>query len=498
MRLASACVLILPGAAASQGANAAPRVTLATIGGVVFDSMAMRPLAEALVQLAEVPRTGGVGAVRSARSDSLGRYQFTEVSPGTYLLGFQHLALDSLGLRGSVHRVDVRTAAAIRLPMAVPSPKSIVTSVCGRADPKDSLAVLVGSVRDARNDAALAGSFLSVRWGELYLSRTGMRRETPIVDVYANDEGWFATCVPGGTPVLTRASHDNDVSGDVELIVPSHSVFRRDLYVGYAEMQVVGLDSVRQSGAVGEGERIVARGRAEARGLVRGTDGRPIPGVRVALLSGASETRTDERGTFRLPALPNGTHTLEARAIGFMPGQEIIDIVAFREARAEFTLIDLRAVMLDTVRVKAARQLEAAARAGFERRRRGGSGFFLDETQIDTMRPFAFRDLLRGVPGVRFVRGSQFDDIGREHIEFTFGVRSSPCTPQIYLDGNLLLDGRNDLDVIVNPITIRRLEVYHRGIALPAEFASSSQCGVLAIWTGPPAIRPAGSPPPPR
>jgi hypothetical protein len=478
-----ACV-VADGDAQQPRVTETERPAASTIAGAVYDSITMRPLADAVVQLALVPQPGRVGEVRVTRTDSAGRYRFPDVAVGTYLVGFQHVALDSLGLRGSVHRVDVRLPSAVRLAMAIPSPASIVAGVCGRDRMKDSVGVLVGSVRDARSDAALGGSYLSVRWGEVYLSKHGMRRDTPIVDVYADADGWFTTCVPGGTPLLTRASHDTDVSGDVELSVAAYSILRRDLYVGAADAAVVSEDSVKRVGAPGEGERIVTRGAGTVRGVVRGTDGKPLAGARVAILSGASESRTDDQGSFTLPQVPHGTHTLEARALGYLPGQEVVDIVVFRESRADFYLIDLRAVLIDTVRVAAARQLEATARAGFERRKRAGVGYFVDEAQIDSMRAFSFKDLLRSMPGVRFVRSTSIEEQWREHIEFTFGGRSEPCLPSIYLDGTLLLSGKTDLDVIINPITIRRIEVYHRGVAIPAEFASSMQCGVLAIWTG--------------
>jgi hypothetical protein len=38
--------------------------------------------------------------------------------------------------------------------------------------------------------------------------------------------------------------------------------------------------------------------------------------------------------------------------------------------------------------------------------------------------------------------------------------------------------------VIIHPASVRRIEAYPSGIALPAEFASNKDCGVLAIWTG--------------
>lgn len=59
-----------------------------------------------------------------------------------------------------------------------------------------------------------------------------------------------------------------------------------------------------------------------------------------------------------------------------------------------------------------------------------------------------------------------------------------PCIPHIYLDGTKLLDQKTDLDVIIHPASVRRIEAYQRGVAIPAEFASNMDCGVLAIWTG--------------
>lgn len=479
--------LVAAGAApAAVGAQpAAPGAALSRIEGSVYDSLTMRPLAEAVVQLAEVPQPGRVGAVRTSRTDSSGSYTFVGVAAGTYLLGFQHVAIDSLGIRGPLHRVDVRTGGRMRVSLAIPSAASIVASACGAASAADSVAVLVGSVRDAHTDAPLGGSYLSLRWGEVVLARGGMRRETPIIDVHTNALGWFSTCVPGDTPVLTRATHGLDVSGDVELAVPTRTIRRRDLYVGPAEVSIVGGDSARRAGAPGEGERIVSRGSGVVRGTVRTLDGRPLAGVRVSVQDGATETRTDTAGQFRLASAPHGTHTLEARAIGYVAGQELVDIVAFREAAVEFHLIDLRAYLLDTMRVAAVRRLDAEARAGFERRRRGGSGYFLDEHQLDTIVAFSFKDLIRRIPGVRFSRGTRIDSALHEYIEFERGPNGEPCQPTIYLDGSQLIAGKVDLDQLVSHATVRRIEVYHRGVAIPAEFASSDRCGVLAIWTGP-------------
>lgn len=452
----------------------------ARVSGVVYDSMAMRPLNGALVQMALVAGPGTISLVRSITTDSLGRFDFPAVTPGTYLLGFQHVAVDSLGLGSPLQRVDVRTASAVRTSMAVPSMRSIIRTVCQRDGTKDSLAVLLGSVRHARSDGPLPGAFVSLRWGEVLLGRGGrMQRTTPIVDVFANDEGWYTACVPGDVQMTVRAALGTDLSGNVEVGVPVHAVVRRDIYVGASEAELRAPDTTSTGPRA---ERIIERGRGELRGVVRALNGEPIEGARVALLSGPGETRTNARGEFLLQGLPYGSHTIEARAIGYVPGQEIADIVEFRQDATAFVLLDVSAFLLDTVRVAAARRLDAAERAGFERRRRSGTGYFLDESVLDTLKADSFKELVRRVPGVRFTRGNTLADTWREHLEFTSG-QAGTCTPTVYLNGIRLIHGA-DLDEMVHPASVRRLEAYYRGVAIPAEFASNQTCGVLAVWTG--------------
>lgn len=464
-----------------HGQTAPAPLPAARVSGVVYDSIAMRGLPGALVQLALVPAPGTIAAVRSTVTDTAGRYDFDGVGQGTYLLGFQHVAVDSLGLHAPVHRLDVRTTSSVSVAMATPSLPSIIRTVCGRDGNRDSLAVLLGSVRHARSDTPVPGAFVSLRWGEVVLERGGrMQRSTPIVDAFANEEGWFTACVPGDVPVTVRATHDNELSGSVELTVAAFALVRRDIYVGAGDAQVRAVESGDSLSRTES--RIVERGRGEARGVVRSLDGSPVVGARVALLNGADETRTNERGEFALTGLPFGTHTLEARAIGYVPGQLVVDIVEFRREPAELVLLDVSAFLLDTVRVAAARRLDIAARAGFERRKRSGAGVFIDESAIDSMRPIDVKDIFRGMPGIRFVRGTHPDDYWKEEVQM-LGSHDRPCNPAIYIDGAQLLSSQADLEALLRAATVRRVEVYFRGIAIPAEFASNQACGVLAFWT---------------
>lgn len=484
-----ACALLLTmavfGRTGAQEAPAARVVPVADIAGIIFDSVAMRPLADAVVQLATVPRRGTIGAMRSARTDSAGIFRFAAVAAGTYLLGFQHLALDTLGLHAPVHRADIRRAGTVRVSMALPSMGTIVARACGREASRDSVALLVGSVRDSHSDQPVAGGFVSIRWGELYLSHGTMQRATPTVDVFADDQGWFTACVPAGTPVAARAAHERSTSGELELTLSSLTVLRRDLYVGESTQRIVGAgDSVRASGVVNDGDRLVSAGDAVVRGRVRAATGKPLEGARVALAagSGMTETRTDAKGEFFLTQLPKGSYALEARALGYLPDQRDVDIVDFRDASLDFVLVDLRAALLDTVRIEVSRQLELAARAAFDRRRRSGAGLFIDDAMVDSMRPQRFSDLMRSLPGVRFTSGRTMDDALDRWIEIG-GSRGTPCSPSVYLNGQLLTAGRTDLDGLIDVSGVRRVEVYTRGLAPPAEFASFADCGVVAVWT---------------
>src|SRR4051812_20071198 len=98
-----------------------PRIaarSVTTITGVVFDSLEMRGLAGATVQIADAK--GGPWS-RTTTSDAAGGFTFTDVPVGVYLLGFFHPKLDSLALASQILRVDVRTEQPMQARLALPS-----------------------------------------------------------------------------------------------------------------------------------------------------------------------------------------------------------------------------------------------------------------------------------------------------------------------------------------------------------------------------------------
>ena len=67
------------------------------VRGVTFDSLSGRPIPVAFVTLGS----------KSTMTDSIGRFEFDSIAPGTYRVTMQHDMLDSLGLGGVATSVVV-------------------------------------------------------------------------------------------------------------------------------------------------------------------------------------------------------------------------------------------------------------------------------------------------------------------------------------------------------------------------------------------------------
>ena len=104
--------------------------------GIVFDSLAMRPLTGALVQfvVADDP-----AQVRTATTDTRGAVAFDDVRRGAYLIGFLHPRLDSLALSPPLLRVDVRAPGALHASLGVPSSATLLTRLCGASALRDAI-----------------------------------------------------------------------------------------------------------------------------------------------------------------------------------------------------------------------------------------------------------------------------------------------------------------------------------------------------------------------
>lgn len=460
-----------------------PAAPAGAIVGVIRDSLAGRPLAEATVQLVAPGPTHEV--VRTTRSARDGRFVLDAVPPGRFVLGFLHPVLDTLGIEAPVRAVEVRAGDSVRVDLAVPSARGVRAAACrGNGAVGDPPAALVGTVRDAHDRTPVAGAVVEATWLEYDVARQSVsRRRAGAADTTAAD-GRFALCdVPRGGALALRARAARDSTAIVELEVPTAGLLRRDLYVGSARATVARVAGAGAAAAKRAGENpleqaldsvVILTGDGRLQGRVRaGPRGRPLEGVIVGLELGAT-TRTSASGEWSLAGLPTGTRNLEVRRVGFYPVRIPVDVVPGAPP-VEVALAEFEAV-LDTVRVRASRwRLQDT---GFEERRRSGAGRYLTTTDLLATPVIFTSDVFLRIPGMRVDRTM----LGGRALSMrgAFGR----CAPAVYIDGmwmrNLAAD---DIDAFVSPDEVAGIEVYS-GAFVPAQFQEGlGGCGSIVIWT---------------
>jgi len=441
------------------------------ISGVVYDSIARRPLPGALVQVVAVE--GARHFSNSTITDSLGRYRLSNVPGGRFMLGFLHPLLDSLGIEPLLHEVVVATSQSVRSDLAVPSPARMRAAICGAPDDSSRGGAVIGVVRDARDRAPLARVAVSVEWLELSLGREGMTgRITSQVDT-TRDNGWFAVCnVPSPGTLVISAARGADSTDRVDIDLSSVSFARRELYVGASRIVTTG-DSVRRLQRAGDG---TLRGVVVAAGSRR-----PLANAQVGLIDGAWTTAND-RGEWTMDGAPAGTRVLQVRAVGYYPQRVIVDVV--EGAQPITTALPTMQSILDTVRIAASRLTRVTR--GFEERRRSGFGRFLTQEDVIRRHPLVTSDLFHTVAGLRVEQMAQ----KRILMNGMFGDR---CFPAVYIDGMYMSDlSADDIDGMVSPDEVAGIEVY-TGARAPAQFSRGlagighvgDQCGSIVIWTRP-------------
>jgi hypothetical protein len=236
--------LVLIPAVLSLAASVASAQGRLSLSGVVFDSVAGRPLVGAMVQV-----TGAAGAVTgrtaSAVTDTAGRYAVSGLPQGRYVAGFFHDALDTLGLVGEPRAVTVADTTAT-LDLATPSPRTIIGTICGATSVTDSVGLLIGHVHKSGTSTPIAGATVTVEWGETIIEKGSVRSRNMAADATTTGPGWFAMCdVPGDVELTVSVSSGADSSGFVSLEVPRTGVRHVTFYVGGARrVPSVAVDTV--------------------------------------------------------------------------------------------------------------------------------------------------------------------------------------------------------------------------------------------------------------
>lgn len=441
--------------------------TRSRVGGSIFDSTITRPLEGATVQLAS--RTDVTkGPSFTTRTDASGFFRFDSVPAGDYLITFFHPRLDELGLIGAIRPVTVTPGGGrVEIELGIPGARRLYALNCGPKAPNDSSGVVLGSVQSAADAAPVSGASVTAQWFELTMSSRGLVQSRPAVRAKTTAEGRFAICrVPWDSKLAVWASAGKATTGTVEVEVPPFGIQVADLLVDLA-------DSVRVDTAT------TRRGTARIAGVVRGPNGQPLPGARVGLRGTMSEATADERGAYKLDALPAGTQTLDARAIGYVPIAFTVNLFPARAVTKDLAF-GAAAQVLETVDVQA-KTLYSRSEQEFLNAKKGG-GYFIDAEQIERRQPFRTSDLLRMAPGVTVNQSGALGSDTQIQIRGAANF-SGPCPPMLVIDGMRLEGSSGDIDMMTRPENIQGIAVYRGPSETPVEYQGFNSCGAIVVWT---------------
>lgn len=468
-------LLLLPALAGPRSATPSTATRVASVRGTVFDSLSQKPFAGATVQFAGAADPV-IGRIHSAATDSAGRYEIPDLTPGRYVAGFFHPVLDSLGLDIGTKSVTIGAAGEV-VNLATPSAATIARVLCPEGTFGDSVGVLVGFVRDTRTRSALVGATVTAGWSETVISRNSVRQREPEVASTADSAGWFGMCaLPAEIPLMVRAATGSDTTGYIEVTLDRGGLQHATFHVGESETVPV------PGGTPGEQTDVtIRRGSARITGQVVNERGQPVQDSRIGIWGASRIAITNDRGMFALDSLPGGTHTIEARMIGYSPVRKVVHLTP-DQPQAVTMALEERAVALPTVTVRGELVYSAHLAQFEERRRTSGFGYFVTPQDIER-RPFnRLSDLLLQTPGVQ-VEGNP------RQITMT-GFGRGRCIPTFFVDGRRSFLSGPEIDAFYFSSDIAAVEIYPRQSQVPFELQTAlTGCGVVSIWTRPPPAR---------
>jgi hypothetical protein len=445
--------LVLRGATTSVAAvPAPPRAAADTVRGVVFDSLAMEPLAEAFV-LAE---PGGT----SVTTDSLGRFELVAEAAIARLTVY-HDVLDETGIGALTLARPEGAAAWTDVVVATPSLASIWPSVCGEPMPEgETRGVIIGSARLPDDRTRIAGAAVRVQW-EAILPRTRLR-QTEVRDAVTDESGTYAVCgVPTDGDVAMIGASTELQSGTLQVTLEDRPLRRVDLVLAPADGPIDRWPAVR--------------------GRVVAPDGRPIAGADVVIDGVDSVLVTDSDGRFAIPSVPPGSRMLAAQAPGFTAVVQQVDVLYEGTADVRVPLAPGLAIAgLEGLAVTERRVLRRD-REEFESRRRDGIATFVDTAAV--REAGSWRAALDGVAGLVITTApgeedpSRFAVYGRGR---NLGVTTCAVT--------LLVDGLPATLTEFHSVAqdqFAAAEVYRSAAFAPDRFAQfvENDCALVIFWT---------------
>ena len=441
------------GAQNTAAPASSPKTGKAQIAGVVIDSLNGGYLSGATILID--------GMKASAESDSLGRFLFDSIPPGTYQLGVFHPRLDTLDISIVTRPFHVGVDSASVLLIAVPSAATIVRQRC--PPPSDAIgqSALIGQVKDPETLQPVGGAEVSIAWSEIEVSKEfGFRRTPHLLRDSTDKFGNFRLCGLPNSLTATLQAH-RGAAATAELPV---SLGDRPIELA---ARTILLSPTADSAA--------KSGNAAVSGVVF-LDGTPSAGTRVELVGTEINAITDSKGRFALHELPSGSRILLARHIGYAASTAPVDLSSHEEQHVTIKLPRFVA-MMDPVLVTA-RRMNALDKVGFGQRRNTANGYFIGPERLANMHPFFITDVLRMVPGLRVVHTQN----GEDAIISSRDIRGG-CVDYYVDDMQFTEMEPGDINHFLNGGEVVGVEVYQAGMA-PAQYTRpGAACASIVLWT---------------
>ncbi len=408
------------------------------VRGLVYDSTAQQPLADAAVFLWGTP-------YRSV-TDSVGRFEIADVPSGDYTLYFFHVRLGELGVSPGPTPVGVVGDTVIEVELATPSIFTSIVSDCLFEERRPGTGALAGWVGDGETGMPMPRAQVDLAWS------TSASKEPSRLTLEADAGGWYRTCEAPADVPITASARFLDRQG-----------LRREVTVSEGGVAEAGflLWEVRPSRVTG---RIVD---AEA--------GRPVAEAEVWLRGTSFRGITSPDGEFRFGQVPPGSYMLFVKHLGYGVKQDTLEVPSGEEISVDMR-VDAEVFEIAPLTVT------VASRPSTER---AMGGLIIDRASIDKVRG-RVRDAAdviqtQNIPGVIIRRrgdGSLCVGYAPGQVRMMF---NTGCVPMVIFINNVRATN-TELALQMPPDSIDRIILY-RPVEAGALFGLGSGNGVLAIYT---------------
>jgi hypothetical protein len=465
-------MLWVPALASMAYAQNAPAAgTTASAIGTVYDSIRLRPLPGARVQ---VDTTAIV-----VTTDANGRFHIEGIPPGLHRLRVEHPVLDTvgIGLRSEIETYAAGETKALEL--ATPSSEALIEMVCSAAWRSRGPAALMGRVREADSGTPATGAKVSLVWYELEITG-GVRRAPRVREAIVGRDGTYRICgLPADLDGKLQVIRGSLTSGDIPLDFGHELLALRSMSIAAPGEIVVAPNAPASDTTRPTAPRATFLGSARLTGRVLNKSGQPLVGARVQIEGTTRAATTRPTGDFSLDSLPPGTQTVSVRLLGYAPVEQAVDLASKDPRRVTITM-ETFVPVLEAVRVNAQRE-RALDDVGYQRRKRTGQGWYMDGNQIQQRNSQNFSDVLRSAPGLRIVPAGGGGN--RQVIQSSRDPQGG-CV-NIWLDGTQWQQMEpGDVDDFIKPHELGAIEVYSP-TTTPAEYqpAGRSSCTTIVAWT---------------